>query len=86
VVLSVTGSLYNCYVYFLVSVLREALDNCYIVFCKMLSFSEYEDWMHNMVFFLLILPILKNRKFIPIIDESLDSPDLSPHELRLNSI
>jgi hypothetical protein len=52
-VLSVTGSLYNCYVYFLVSVLRaaEALKNCYIVFCKLLSFSEYENWMHNMVFF-----------------------------------
>jgi hypothetical protein len=56
VVLIMTGSLYNCYVYFLVSVLRaaEELENCYIVFCKLLSFSEYEDWMHIMVFFYLV--------------------------------
>jgi hypothetical protein len=35
----VTRSLYNCYVYFLVSVLRavEVLENCYIVFCKLLA-------------------------------------------------
>jgi hypothetical protein len=52
-VFSVTGSLYNCYVYFLVSILRvaKALKNCYIIFCKLLIFIEYKDWIHNMVFF-----------------------------------
>jgi hypothetical protein len=54
---------------FLVSVLRaaEALENCYIVFCKLLSFSEYEDWMHNMVFFFIDSTNLESSKFVPII-------------------
>jgi hypothetical protein len=55
-VISVTGSLYNCYVYFLVSVLRAA--DCY---------SEYEDWMHNMVFFVDSTNIEKSQIYSHIL-------------------
>jgi hypothetical protein len=74
VVFSVTGFLYNCYVYILVSVLRAA--DCY---------SEYEDWMHNMVFFVNSTNLEVASLFPYSYAESLDRPNLSPHELRLNS-